>query len=99
MSFFSDVGEEFLSLMAAIGRFLGIVGPTGFRVATDILTQVEQGGTTPQQVGATAADLYQFIEAVKRAASASKLAAGVSTDSVITPALTPEIAAQLQSGG
>lgn len=85
MSIWSDICEGFEDLMIGIGTFLGVCGPSGFKVATDILQQVAQGGTTPQQVAATAADLAAFTQAVSAAANAAKEQTGDNHASVISP--------------
>ncbi len=74
----------FSRLMEEIGTFLGFCGAPAVKVSLDIFTQVAQGGTTPQQVAATIADLKGLNDAAKAAAAACDAMDGTETHSVIS---------------
>jgi hypothetical protein len=66
------VGEEALALGEGIITFLGIMGPSGMRVATDIATDVAQGTVTPVQAAAQLADVAALAAALQQASQATR---------------------------
>jgi anti-sigma factor ChrR (cupin superfamily) len=69
----------------------------------DILAQVAQGGTTPAQVIATAADLKGLTDAATKAAAACSAMNGTVDHSVVSPttvtqAASDAIAVAVQAG-
>lgn len=80
--------QWFDNLMKEIGIFLGICGAPAVKVSMDILAQVAQGGTTPAQVIATAADLKGLTDAATKAAAACSAMSGSVDASVVSPTVT-----------
>lgn len=84
--------QWFDNLMKEIGIFLGICGAPAVKVSLDILAQVAQGGTTPAQVIATAADLKSLTDAAGRASAACDAMSGTEDHSVVSPATVTQVA-------
>jgi len=76
----------FSNLMKEIGTFLGMCGAPAVKVSLDIFQQVAQGGTTPQQVIATIADLKSLNDAAILAKDACDKMDGTETHSVLSSA-------------
>jgi hypothetical protein len=79
--------DWFSNLMKEIGTFLGLCGAPAVKVSLDIFAQVAQGGTTPQQVAATIADLKSLNDAASAAADACAKMDGTETHSVLSSAV------------
>ena len=78
----------FSNLMKEIGTFLGLCGGPAVKVSLDIFAQVSQGGTTPQQVAATVADLKALNDAAMQAKDACDKMDGTETHSVLSSAIS-----------
>lgn len=79
------VGEELATFGSAIETFLGIAGPAGMKVATDIATDVATGAVTPVAAATQLADLSAFVKAIQLAAATAK----GSVPTPAAPAVTP----------
>jgi hypothetical protein len=79
------IGEELAAFGSAVETFLGIAGPAGLKLATDIAADVAAGGVTPVVAATQLADLAAFARAIQQAAATGKAPAPVEVVTTVLP--------------